>query len=120
MQAGAPTERGSRSVNHAGWTAALVLDRSIRERTGNEKSLDDLMRWLFSNYSRAGRPYSTLDLVRGIREATGEDVMEFFARHVLGRLPLPIGETPGLAELASGEPVADSFVLHSIGLRPAG
>lgn len=120
MQAGAPAEGGGRAVNHAGWTAALVLDRAIREHTGNGKSLDDLMRWLFSNYSRAGPAYSTLDLVRGAREATGADVMEFFARHVLGRLPLSIGETPGLAELATGGTVADSLVLHSIGVRPAG
>jgi predicted metalloprotease with PDZ domain len=107
-------------VNHAGWTAALVLDRSIRERTGNEKSLDDLMLWLFSNYNGAERPYATLDLVRGVRDATGADVMEFFARHVLGRLPLPLAETPGLAELASGGTVSDALVLHSIGVRPAG
>lgn len=125
-QAGVPAEvgggrgEGRRAVNHAGWTAALVLDRSIRERTGNEKSLDDLMRWLFSNYSRAEGPYATLDLVRGVRDATGEDVMEFFARHVLGRLPLPLAETPGLAELLSGETVSDALVLHSIGVRPAG
>jgi predicted metalloprotease with PDZ domain len=120
MQAGRPAEGGSRAVNHAGWTAALVLDRSIRERTGNEKSLDDLMLWLFSNYNGAERPYATLDLVRGVRDATGADVMEFFARHVLGRLPLPLAETPGLAELASGGTVSDALVLHSIGVRPAG
>lgn len=116
-------------VYHGGWTAALVLDRAIRGRTGNTKSLDDVARWMYANFDRSARLYSTMDVARGVRESTGQDFSDFFARHVMGRLPLPVSATLNLGELArslqahragvSDGPAPDSLLIHSLGLaRP--
>ncbi|MEX2177295.1 MAG: hypothetical protein WD801_01200 [Gemmatimonadaceae bacterium] len=114
-------------VHYGGWTAALLLDRTIRGRTNDAKSLDDVMRWMHANHDRAARRYTTMDVARAVREATGEDLTEFFARHVMGGLPLPVSATINLGELALAvqargardvvAPTPDALTLRSLGLR---
>lgn len=117
MQAGAATASAGRAIHHDGWTAALVLDRAIRQRSANTRSLDDVMAWLYARHDRGSR-YGTMDLIRGFRESTGQDVTEFFARHVMGRLPMSPADSLGLGEgaRASGV-VTDSLLLYSLGVK---
>ena len=125
-QAGQQKETHYFLVFQGGWTAALVLDRAIRERTANARSLDDVMRWMLAHHDRTARRYTTMDIARAVRESTGQDFTDFFARHVMGRLPLPVSATLNLGELARsiqqrGTPdVAppDSLLLYTLGLRP--
>jgi len=116
-------------VHHGGFTAVLLLDHDLRTRTGSAKSMDDVMRWLYGNFN-SGRRYSTLDVVRGIQAATGQDAAEFFARHVMGRLPLPVSASVNLGELSrnvlvrraggggaiTGVSAPDPALLQSLGL----
>lgn len=125
-EAGQQTGRHYFLNYHGGFTATLLLDRAIRERSGGAKSMDDVMRWLYANFDRESRLYSTMDVARGVREAGGHDATELFAKSVLGRLPLPVSASVNLGELAQAVqgaragmpdlPAADRFLLASLGL----
>ncbi len=113
-------------LNHGGATAVLLLDYTIRGRTANAKSMDDVMRWMYANFDASSRRYTSMDLARGVRTATEQDLSEFFARYVMGRLPLPVSATVNVGELArslqarkagvgdAGAP--DSVLLRTLGI----
>ncbi|HUH41330.1 MAG TPA: PDZ domain-containing protein, partial [Castellaniella sp.] len=70
-----------------GALVALGLDLTIREHTGDTKSLDDVMRLLWDRYGRnfyQGQPQGVAEdaLPALIQQATGVDVSDFIARHV--------------------------------------
>jgi predicted metalloprotease with PDZ domain len=127
------TTAGAQKRNHyflvydGGWTAALVMDRDIRERTKNTKSLDDVMRWMYSNFD-AVRMYHTKDVARGIKITTGLNYDSFFARFIDGRVALPVAAALNLGELSmaydvrrsgiSDGPKTDPFLMASLGLKP--
>ena len=80
-----------------GSLVALGLDLAIREATGDQHSLDDVMRLMWQRYGR--------DFYRGqvagvheeempalIHEATGFDATAFLARHAHGREDVPLAE----------------------------
>jgi predicted metalloprotease with PDZ domain len=125
-EAGQQKERHHFLVYHGGFTAALVLDRSIRGASGNARSLDNLMPWLFANHDRDARRYTVMDLARGLRDAAGFDAAELFARSIMGRLPLSPAPVLNLGELArnlqAGRagmrdlPAPDPLLLASLGL----
>lgn len=77
-------------VYHGGWVVALVLDNDIRQRTNGERSLDDLMRWMYSNYHRDEVLYSLEDLNKGLKEITNIDYTDFFNSYVNGTATIPI------------------------------
>lgn len=110
MQAGANLTANHAVVHFGGWMTTLMMDRLIRERTGNTRSMDDVMRWLLANHDRDTKAYRTVDIARAMREATGQDLTELFARHVMGRLPVPA------AALLAAED--DSLLGHSLGVLP--
>lgn len=113
-------------LNQGGAVAVLLLDYTIRAKTASAKSMDDVMRWLYSNFDASARKYTTMDLARGVRAATDQDLTEFFARYVMGRLPLPVSATVNLGELARslqarkagvGDVAApDSLLLRTLGI----
>jgi predicted metalloprotease with PDZ domain len=66
----------------------LMLDIRIREATGNQKSLDDVMRALWTDYYQKGHGFTTRDLLGIIRPwFTGVD--EFYQKYIRGRELLP-------------------------------
>ena len=67
----------------------LLLDVSIRDATGNAKSLDDVMRGLFTRYAKQGRGFATADLLALLRETGMPNVDEFYTRYINGRDALP-------------------------------
>ena len=125
-EAGQQKSRNHFLTYQGGFTAALLLDRAIRERSTGAKSLDDVMRWLYASFDRSSRLYSSMDLARGIREAGGYDATELFAKSVFGRLPLSVSATVNLGELVRAiqsartglrdAPPVDSVLLASLGL----
>ncbi len=78
-----------------------LLDILIRDRTGNEKSLDDVMRALNSNFAKQGKPYrDTMDVQLTAESIAGGSFAEFFAKYVAGTEPFPYQTMLALAGLA--------------------
>jgi len=69
----------------------LMLDIQIRTATGNQHSLDDVMRALYDDHYRRGHGFTTADLLGYIRQWYPE-VDTFYARYINGRDSLPYAE----------------------------
>jgi len=91
------------SYYNKGALLGLLLDLEIRSRTNGQKSLDDVMRWMYqklyeapaATYYLPGRGYEErdiLDAVNAVGAVSGSDFGEFFARYVEGTTELPIAE----------------------------
>jgi predicted metalloprotease with PDZ domain len=77
-----------------------LLDILIRDRTGNEKSLDDVMRSLNTNFAKQGKAYrDSLDVRLTAESVAGGSFEEFFSKYVAGTEPFPYQQILGLAGL---------------------
>ncbi len=63
----------------------LLLDLEIRRRSDGKKSLDDVMRSLYRDFSQKNRNYTPADMQRVCETAAGGSLDEFFNRFVRGR-----------------------------------
>ncbi len=63
----------------------LLLDLEIRKLSHNAKSLDDVMRALYSDFFKQGRNYTPADFQRLCEQMAGASLDEFFTRYVRGR-----------------------------------
>jgi len=85
------------SYYNKGAILGMLMDLEIRARTGGRKSLDDLMRAMFSRFYDApastyylpGRGYTEDDILRALDSVTGSDFTDFFRRYIQGTAPLP-------------------------------
>lgn len=90
--------REAHSDNHQmsyylkGQLVALVLDLLIRDRSDNQRSLDDVMRRLWQDYGRTEIGYSAAALEGVIAEVADTDLSDFFARYLDTTEPLPLGD----------------------------
>ncbi len=71
---------------------ALALDMSLRQRSNNQISLDDLMRLLWKNYGKPGRGLEEGEIETLATELLGQDLSEFFQRYLYGVEDLPLNE----------------------------
>jgi len=71
---------------------ALLLDQQIRASSGNGKTLEDAMRWLYAKYVNSGHRVSASDLQQAIRSSTGVDLSGAFSKYVSGQAKLPVYE----------------------------
>jgi predicted metalloprotease with PDZ domain len=77
-----------------------LLDILIRDRTGNEKSLDDVLRAMNTNFARQGKSYlDSLDVRLTAETVSGSSFEEFFAKYVAGAEALPYQQILALAGL---------------------
>jgi predicted metalloprotease with PDZ domain len=77
-----------------------LLDILIRDRTDNEKSLDDVLRALNSDFAKQGKTYrDSLDVRLTAEKIAGGSFEEFFKRYVAGVEPFPYQQTLALAGL---------------------
>jgi predicted metalloprotease with PDZ domain len=98
-----------------GAALGLLLDIEIREATGNQSSLDDVMRRLYTDHYEQGNGFSTDDFVGYLAEYLGREAAEdFYRRYVDGREPLPYQET---LERAGWSYVADTIVEPFFGVQ---
>jgi predicted metalloprotease with PDZ domain len=81
------------SFYNKGELVALLLDLTIRERSGGTKSLDDVIRLLWSEYGDGRRGMEEDAIERAVARVA--DVGDFFARYVDGTDPLPYTEILG-------------------------
>ncbi|MGE5314618.1 MAG: M61 family metallopeptidase [Acidobacteriota bacterium] len=95
-----------------GAMASLLLDLEIRHRSGNKKSLDDVMRLMFERFPLSGAGYTVDDFRQTAEECAGGSLKDFFARAIDGTAPLPWDETllyAGLSVRKSPEPAKRSI-----------
>ena len=67
----------------------FLLDVSIRDASDNARSLDDVMRALYTKYYRQNKGFLTADLLSELRAAGMPDVDTFYRRYIDGRDSLP-------------------------------
>jgi predicted metalloprotease with PDZ domain len=68
-----------------GAIVGMLLDLEIRKLSSNTRSLDDVMRYLYTEYAKKGRNYTPEDFQKAAELAAGSSLEQFFARYVRGR-----------------------------------
>lgn len=77
-----------------------LLDILIRDRTGNEKSLDDVLRGLNTDFAKKGKTYrDSLDIRLEAERVAGGSFEEFFRDYIAAAGPLPYQQVLALAGL---------------------
>jgi len=77
-----------------------LLDILIRDRTDNEKSLDDVMRAMNTDFAKLGKTYRDgLDIRLETEKVAGGSFEEFFRDYVAAAEPLPYKQVLSLAGL---------------------
>lgn len=90
----------------------FLLDLAIRDSTGNAKSLDDVMRYLFDHFA-GERGFTSGDLRGAIRTAAGPDLQDFWRRYVSGTTEIPWDDylkAAGWSVRFSEEPAPDARI----------
>ena len=91
-----------RSVSYytKGQVLGVLLDIVIRERTDNQKSLDDVLRTMNRDFAKEGKFYrDSLDVRLSAEKVAGVPMEDFFAKYVSGTEPLPYTEVLARAGL---------------------
>jgi hypothetical protein len=91
-EAGPAKQEHTGLVEGGGLAVALCLDVELRSTSGDERSLDDVMRLLFARHDAADRRYVLDDVMAYVGEVRGEDRSAFFGDHVAGTATLPLDE----------------------------
>ncbi|MGC1415011.1 MAG: PDZ domain-containing protein [Candidatus Acidiferrum sp.] len=77
-----------------------LLDILIRDRTNDEKSLDDVLRGMNTDFAKQGKTYrDSLDIRLEAEKVAGRSFEEFFQDYVAGAEPLPYQKILALAGL---------------------
>jgi predicted metalloprotease with PDZ domain len=83
-----------------GQILGVLLDIVIRDRTQNEKSLDDVLRSMNEEFAKKNRAYhDSLDVRLTAEKIAGGSFEDFFQKYVEGAAPLPYRRVFGLAGL---------------------
>ncbi len=83
-----------------GQILGVLLGLLIRDRTNDEKSLDDVLRSLDSDFAKEGKYYrDSLDIRLTAEKIAGASFEEFFRQYVSGTDPLPYEQVLALAGL---------------------
>jgi predicted metalloprotease with PDZ domain len=92
-----------RSVSYytKGQVLGVLLDITIRDRTDNQHSLDDVMRVMNQDFAKSGKFYrDSLDVKLEAEKITGGSLDDFFNKYISGADPLPYTGTLAKAGLA--------------------
>ncbi len=84
-----------RSVSYytKGQILGVLLDILIRDRTENQKSLDDVLRAMNQDFARAGKFYhDSKDIELTVEKVAGVSFADFFAKYISGAETLPYAE----------------------------
>src|SRR6185369_9087170 len=72
------------SYYEKGAILGLLLDLEIRKRSNGTKSLDDVMRYLLTEFYKKDRNYGSADFQKACELMAGSSLDEFFAKYVRG------------------------------------
>jgi predicted metalloprotease with PDZ domain len=82
--------QGSVSYYSKGQVLGVLLDVLIRDRTDNEKSLDDVLRSMNEEFAKQGKTYrDSLDVRLTAEKVAGGSFEEFFEKYISRAEPLP-------------------------------
>lgn len=90
--AGADKAKHYDLIYSGGLLAAFAMDAELRSRTEGRFGFDEVMRRLYREFGRSGRPIVADAVQRVVRQQTGVDLDPFHARYVAGRELLPVGD----------------------------
>ena len=83
-----------------GQVLGVLLDVLIRDRSDNQKSLDDVMRAMNNQFAKTNEPYrDSLDIRLTAEQVAGGSFEEFFRKYVSRAEPLPYSRILALAGL---------------------
>jgi predicted metalloprotease with PDZ domain len=83
-----------------GQILGVLLDILIRDRTDNQRSLDDVFRLMDEQFAKQGKPYRDgVDIRLSAERVAGGSLEEFFQRYVAQPEPLPYQRWLALAGL---------------------
>jgi predicted metalloprotease with PDZ domain len=83
-----------------GQVLGVLLDILIRDRTDNEKSLDDVLRAMNNQFAKQNKPYrDSLDIRLTAEQVAGGSFEDFFSKYVSHAQSLPYAQTFALAGL---------------------
>jgi predicted metalloprotease with PDZ domain len=82
-----------------GGIVGMLLDLEIRKLSKGARSLDDVMRYLYTEFFKKGRNYTPEDFQRASEMAAGSSLETFFARYVRGREELDYNAALAAASL---------------------
>jgi predicted metalloprotease with PDZ domain len=92
--------QGSVSYYSKGQVLGVLLDILIRDRTDNEKSLDDVVRSMNEEFAKQGKTYrDSLDVRLTTEKVAGGSFEEFFEKYISSAEPLPYQRLLPLAGL---------------------
>ncbi len=81
-----------------GQVLGVLLDILIRDRTNDEKSLDDVLRAMNAEFARQSKPYrDSLDVRLTAEKVAGGSFEEFFSKYVAHAEALPYRQVLGMA-----------------------
>lgn len=109
------------SYYNKGQIVGVLLDLAIRDATGNNKSLDDVLWRMNDEYAKQGKFYDESAGIRAVvEEVAGKSFEDFFRRYVSGTDEIPYNDFLGVAglelktEAAAGAPGMPAAVRSSI------
>jgi predicted metalloprotease with PDZ domain len=73
------------SYYEKGAILGLLLDLEIRKRSKGAKSLDDVMRYLYTEFFKKDRNYTPADFQKACELMAGASLEDFFSRYVRGK-----------------------------------
>jgi len=76
------------SIYVKGAIVSLMLDLTLRHLTGNQSSLDDVMRKLWEDYAKKNKGYNPQDIINIATALAGENMQLFFDKYVNGITPV--------------------------------
>lgn len=80
-------------VYNGGWAVAFSLDVMLRSDSGGKRSLNNVVRLLFTRFGMTGKALTEKDVVAAASEVAGHDLQPFFDKYVHARNDLPLAET---------------------------
>lgn len=96
---------GDLSYYNKGLLAGLLFDAAIRDASGGQKSLDDVMRLLYSRHRLPNPGYGEDDLRLAINEVAGRDLTRLYEQIVrsTGEMPYEVVQGIGLRVVMPGQ-----------------
>jgi predicted metalloprotease with PDZ domain len=84
-------------IYSGGMFVAIAQDMQIRSASNNEKSVDDMMRFMFDNFT--DETYDIGDVERELSNLNNESQEDFFSRYIVGTERLPVTQYLELANI---------------------
>lgn len=84
-------------IYSGGMFVAIAQDMQIRSASKNQKSVDDMMRFMFDNFT--DETYDISDVERELSNLNNESQKDFFSRYIVGTERLPVSQYLEIANI---------------------